>query len=102
MPEGDAVHRAASSLQVLAGQRVEVETPHPRAATKGLVDRLDGRRLESVEAVGENLPAPFEGWLRLPRHPPHSRPLRVRPRRRPAAAGADAGAWGGPAGGGAV
>ncbi len=68
MPEGDAVHRAASSLQVLAGQRVEVETPHPRAATKGLVDRLDGRRLESVEAVGKNLLLRFEGGLVLRSH----------------------------------
>src|SRR5258706_16461782 len=51
MQEGDAVLLAASSLQVLAGQRVEVETPHPRAATKGLADRLDGRLLASVEAV---------------------------------------------------
>ncbi len=68
MPEGDAVHRAASSLQVLAGQRVEVETPHPRAATKGLVDRLDGRLLESVEAVGKNLLLRFEGGLVLRSH----------------------------------
>src|SRR5712692_8091203 len=68
MPEGDAVHRAASSLQVLAGQRVEVETPHPRAATKGLADRLDGRLLESVEAVGKNVLLRFEGGLVLRSH----------------------------------
>src|SRR5439155_12092539 len=68
MPEGDAVHRAALSLQVLAGQRVEVETPHPRAATKGLADRLDGRLLESVEAVGKNLLLRFEGGLVLRSH----------------------------------
>ena len=68
MPEGDAVHRAALSLQVLAGQRVEVEKPHPRAATKGLADRLDGRLLESVEAVGKNLLLRFEGGLVLRSH----------------------------------
>ena len=52
MPEGDSLHRAARQLQVLVGERVEVETPHPRAAVKGLAERLDGRRLEGVEAVG--------------------------------------------------
>src|SRR5580765_967559 len=68
VPEGDAVHRMALRLQVLAGQRVEVETPHPRAATKGLVARLDGRTLESVEAVGKNLLLRFEGGLVLRSH----------------------------------
>src|SRR6266496_6734669 len=68
MPEGDALQRAAQRLQVLAGQRVEVETPHPRAAGKGLVERLDGRTLESVEAVGKNLLLRFEGGLVLRSH----------------------------------
>jgi endonuclease VIII len=53
---------------VLAGQRVEVETPHPRAAAKGIVERLDGRTLESVEAVGKNLLLRFEGGLVLRSH----------------------------------
>jgi len=68
MPEGDAIHRAAMHLQVLAGQRVEVETPHPRAAMKGLAERLDGRLLESVEAVGKNVLLRFEGGLVLRSH----------------------------------
>ncbi len=68
MPEGDSLHRAARRLQVLAGQRVAVETPHPRAATKGLAERLDGRRLETVEAVGKNLLLRFEGGLVLRSH----------------------------------
>src|SRR5919204_4083336 len=68
MPEGDALHRAARRLQVLAGQRVEVETPHPRAASTGIAGRLDGRRLESVEAVGKNLLLRFEGGLVLRSH----------------------------------
>ena len=68
MPEGDALRRAAQRLQVLAGQRVEVETPHPRAAAKGLVERLDGRTLESVEAVGKNLVLRFEGGFVLRSH----------------------------------
>jgi endonuclease VIII len=68
MPEGDALHRAAMRLQVLAGEHVEVETPHPRAAGKGLVERLDGKRLEAVEAVGKNLLLHFEGGLVLRSH----------------------------------
>jgi endonuclease VIII len=68
MPEGDAIHRAAMRLQVLAGQRVEVETPHPRAAMKGLAERLNGRLLESVEAVGKNVLLRFEGGLVLRSH----------------------------------
>ena len=68
MPEGDAILRAAKRLQVLAGQRVEVETPHPRAATKGLAERLNGRLLESVEAVGKHVLLRFEGGLVLRSH----------------------------------
>ena len=80
MPEGDCVHRAATRLQVLAGQRVEVETPHPRAATKGLAERLDGRLLESVEAVGKNLLLRFEGGLVLRSHLRMNGRWRVEPR----------------------
>jgi endonuclease-8 len=68
MPEGDALHRAARRLQVLVGERVEVETPHPRAALKHLSDRLDGRRLDAVEAVGKNLLLRFEGGVVLRSH----------------------------------
>jgi endonuclease VIII len=68
MPEGDSLHRAAASLQVLVGERVEVETPHPRAAVKGLVARLDGKTLEAVVAEGKNLLLTFEGGLVLRSH----------------------------------
>jgi endonuclease VIII len=68
MPEGDALHRAARRLQVLVGQELEVETPNPRAAVKQLAPVLDGRRLESVEAVGKNLLLRFEGGLVLRSH----------------------------------
>ncbi len=68
MPEGDSLHRAARRLQVLVGERVEVETPHPRAAVKGLAARLDGHRLERVEAVGKNLLLHFDGGLVLRSH----------------------------------
>jgi len=68
MPEGDSLHRAAGRLQVLTGQRIEVETPHPRAAAKGLAERLNGRTLENVEAVGKHLLLRFEGGLVLRSH----------------------------------
>ena len=80
MPEGDAVHRAALRLQVLAGQRVEVETPHPRAALKRLEERLDGRVLESVEAVGKHVLLRFEGGLVLRSHLRMTGRWRVEPR----------------------
>jgi endonuclease-8 len=80
MPEGDAVHRAAMRLQVLAGQRVEVETPHPRAALKRLEERLDGRVLESVEAVGKHVLLRFEGGLVLRSHLRMTGRWRVGPR----------------------
>jgi endonuclease VIII len=68
MPEGDSLHRAARRLQVLVGEPIEVESPHPRAAVKGIAQRLDGRRLEGVEAVGKNLLLRFEGGLLLRSH----------------------------------
>jgi endonuclease VIII len=68
MPEGDSIHRAARRLQPLVGERVEVETPHPRAAALNLAPRLDGRRLERVEAVGKNLLLRFEGGVTLRSH----------------------------------
>src|SRR5712691_12202593 len=68
MPEGDAVHRAARRLQTLVGQELDVETPHPRAAVKQLAPVLNGRRLESVEAIGKNLVLRFEGDVVLRSH----------------------------------
>ena len=68
MPEGDALHRAARRLQPLVGEVVEVETPNPRAQVGRLAERLDGRRLLSVEAVGKNLLLTFEGGYVLRSH----------------------------------
>ncbi len=88
MPEGDSLHRAARRLQVLVGERLEVETPHPRAASKRLAERLDGRVLEHVEALGKNLLLRFEGGALLRSHlrmsgrwvvQPREAPLRGRP-----------------------
>src|SRR5471032_669564 len=80
MPEADSLHRAARRLQLLAGQRVEVEAPHPRAAGKQLAERLNGLRLESVEAVGKNLLLHFEGGLVLRSHLRMTGRWRVEPR----------------------
>jgi endonuclease-8 len=80
MPEGDSLHRAAARLQVLVGQRVEVETPHPRAQAGRLAEQLDGRTLESVRAVGKNLLLAFEGGLVLRSHLRMSGRWRVDPR----------------------
>ena len=68
MPEGDSLRRAADRVRVLERQVVSVETPHPRAALLGLAQRLDGKRLERVEAVGKNLLLTFEGGLVLRSH----------------------------------
>ncbi len=83
MPEGDALHRAASSLQVLVGQTLAVETPNPRAAVKQLAPVLDGRRLEGVEAVGKNLLLRFDGGLVLRSHLRMKGRWRVLPRDAP-------------------
>ncbi len=80
MPEGDSIHRAARRLQALVGERVEVEAPHPRAAALNIAGRLDGRRLEGVEAIGKNLLLHFEGGVTLRSHLRMQGRWRVRPR----------------------
>jgi endonuclease-8 len=105
LPEGDTLHRAARRLQVLVGERVEVEVPHPRAQASIDAARLDGRRLESVEAFGKNLVLRFEGGIVLRSHLRMSGRWTVRPRGQPAAgrpwlvlrgAAAEAVLWNGP------
>jgi endonuclease VIII len=68
MPEGDSLHRAARRLQSLVGERIEAESPHPRGAVTGVAERVDGLRLEAVEAVGKNLLLRFEGGVVLRSH----------------------------------
>jgi endonuclease VIII len=68
MPEGDTLHRAARRLQVFVGERVAIETPHPQAAATRVAERLDGRRLLAVQAVGKNLLLSFDGGLVLRSH----------------------------------
>lgn len=83
VPEGDSIHRVARNLQALVGERLRVEAPHPRAAVLNIAERLDGRRLETVEAVGKNLFLRFEGGLTLRSHLRMNGRWRVRPRGEP-------------------
>jgi endonuclease-8 len=68
MPVGDALHRAAQRLSVLEGEVVAASSPHPRAALLGIAERIDGKRLERVEARGKNLLLRFEGGLVVRSH----------------------------------
>jgi endonuclease VIII len=68
VPEGDAIHRAAQRLQPLVGQRLQVEAVHPRARAAQVAARVDGRVLESVQAIGKNLLFRFEGGIVLRSH----------------------------------
>ena len=68
MPEGDAIHRAAARLRPLVGDRVEAESPNPRGQATGVARVIDGRVLESVDAVGKHLLLRFEGGVVLRSH----------------------------------
>jgi endonuclease VIII len=83
VPEGDTLHRAARRLQVLVGEPVEVETPHPRAQAAIDPAVLDGRRLDSVEAIGKNLVLRFDGGVVLRSHLRMTGRWSVRPRGQP-------------------
>lgn len=50
------------------GQRLAVESPNPRGQATGVAPRVDGRVLESVEAVGKNLLLRFEGGIVVRSH----------------------------------
>jgi endonuclease VIII len=85
MPEGDSLHRAAARLQALVGERVEAESPHPRGAATGVAKLVDGRVLESVEAVGKNLLLRFDGDVSVRSHLRMRGRWHVRPRGAPLA-----------------
>lgn len=77
------MHRAARRLQPLVGQRLEVESPNPRAQATQVAPHIDGRVLESVEAVGKNLLLRFEGGLVVRSHLRMTGRWRIEPRGRP-------------------
>jgi endonuclease-8 len=80
VPEGDSLHRAARRLQAIVGQRVDAESPHPRAQAERVAERVDGRVLESVTAHGKNLLLRFEGGIVVRSHLRVSGRWSVRPR----------------------
>jgi endonuclease-8 len=83
VPEGDSLHRAARRLQPLVGQRLEVESPNPRGQATGVAERVDGRVLESVEAVGKHLLLRFEGGHIVRSHLRMTGRWRIEPRGKP-------------------
>jgi endonuclease-8 len=79
VPEGDAIHRTAARLQPLVGQRVAASSPSPRARATRVAERVDGRRLEAVSAVGKSLVLRFEGGIVVRSHLRMSGRWTVRP-----------------------
>ena len=60
MPEGHTIHRHARlQRQVLGGSRIRAWSPQGRFAAGA--ERLDGRRLDDIEAVGKHLFYRWEG-----------------------------------------
>ena len=70
MPEGDTVHFAARRIRPALQGRVpdEVLTPHPRLRQEHWPERLAGRRVTQVEALGKHLFLRFEGGLVIHSH----------------------------------
>src|SRR5215208_524221 len=70
VPEGDTIHYAANRIRpVLAGHVPdELATPHPRFARAGWPERLAGRAVTSVDAIGKHLLLRFEGDLTIHSH----------------------------------
>src|SRR3954471_1860043 len=70
MPEGDTIHFAASRIRpVLEGHVPDaLETPHPRFGRDRWPDRLAGRAVRSVDALGKHLFLRFEGGLTIHSH----------------------------------
>jgi endonuclease VIII len=64
---------------VLVGQRIAADSRHPRARVERVAERIDGRVLESVEAIGKNLLFHFEGGVVLRSHLRMSGRWTVRP-----------------------
>lgn len=79
MPEGDALHRVAASMQRLVGERVRASSPHPRGLATGVARAVDGRLLESVDAIGKHLLLRFEGNVAVRSHLRMSGRWRVEP-----------------------
>jgi endonuclease-8 len=70
MPEGDTIHYAARRMRpVLVGKEiVSIETPQPRHRMDRWPERLRGRAVRSVDALGKHLFVRFEGDLAIHSH----------------------------------
>ena len=70
MPEGDTIHFAANRIRpVLEGHVPDaLETPHPRFGRDRWPQRLAGRAVRSVDAIGKHLFLRFEGGLTIHSH----------------------------------
>ena len=79
MPEGDSIRRIAARLAPLVGEVVSATSPNPRGRVTGVAARVDGLRLERVDAVGKNLLLRFEGGVTVRNHLLMSGRWRVEP-----------------------
>src|ERR687897_1846114 len=70
MPEGDTIHFHANRIRpVLEGHVPDaLETPHPRFGRDRWPERLAGRAVRSVDAIGKHLFLRFEGGLTIHSH----------------------------------
>ena len=70
MPEGDTIHYAAGRMRPILAGRVpdELVTPHPRFGADRWPERLGGRAVTAVDAVGKHLFVRFEGGLTIHSH----------------------------------
>ncbi len=70
MPEGDTIHNAARRVgAALVGKPIEtIETPQLRHSRDRWPERLEGRAVRSVDALGKHLFLRFEGDLTLHSH----------------------------------
>jgi len=50
------------------GRQISASSPHPRGEATGVARAVDGRQLESVEAVGKHLLLRFEGGVTVRSH----------------------------------
>jgi endonuclease VIII len=70
VPEGDTIHSAARQIRaaLVGTEIVEIETPQARHAMDRWPERLAGRSVRAVDALGKHLLVRFEGDLTLHSH----------------------------------
>ena len=68
VPEGDSIHRIVLRLGPLVGEQVAATSPNPQGRATGVAAAVDGRVLESVEAVGKHLELGFSGGVFIASH----------------------------------